>query len=78
MDVFYQLKEHNEKVQNILKTLQQTHKETDFNTALNYLHKTDKILTLQINKNMLSKQTTTRNKPTGKHLSEFKQSLLKS
>ena len=77
MDYLPQLKEHNQKIKSILEVLQETHKNTDFNTILNYVHKTDLLLTREINRLTFKKETQTRAKPTTRHLSESKNVLLK-
>tara|TARA_B110000008_G_scaffold279089_1_gene324876 strand:+ start:19083 stop:19319 length:237 start_codon:yes stop_codon:yes gene_type:complete len=77
MDYLPQLKEHNQKIKSILEVLQETHQETDFTTILNYIHKTDLLLTREINKITLKKETQSRAKPIGQHLSERKNMLLK-
>ena len=77
MDVFRTLQEHNTKIQSILEALKETHKETDFHTILNYVHKTDLLLTREMNKLAFKKEEVPRAKPVTRHLSEYKQRLKK-
>jgi hypothetical protein len=76
-EAFHSLQEHNQKIKSILEVLQETHKETDFNTILNYVHKTDLLLTRELNKLAFKKEAAVRAKPVARHLSEFK-TVLKS
>ena len=77
MDVFKTLQEHNTKIQSILEALKETHKETDFCTILNYVHKSDLLLTREMNKLAFKKEEVIRAKPASRHLSEYKQRLKK-
>ena len=77
MDVYKTLQEHNHKIAAILEALKETHKETDFNTVLNYVHKTDLLLTREINKLSFKKKEVVRAKPATRHLSEYKKRLKK-
>ncbi|MAU14045.1 MAG: hypothetical protein CMH46_00710 [Muricauda sp.] len=77
MDVFNALKDHNQKIQSILKALQEKHKETDFKTILNYVHKTDLLLTRELNKLAFRVEAPPRARPAARHLSEFKSPLKK-
>ena len=77
MDIYKTLQEHNQKIASILEALKETHKETDFNTVLNYVHKTDLLLTREMNKLSFKKEEVVRVKPATRHLSEFKKTLKK-
>ena len=64
------------KIKNNLETFQETHKETDFKTTLNYVHQIDQTIIREINKQQLCQKVKPRAKPAARHLSEFKTPML--
>lgn len=70
-----ELQEHISKIRMILEALQQQHKDTDYLTILNYVHKCDLLLTREITKQTLKVEVKARAKPAARHLSEFKRPM---